>query len=117
MCYTVDVYACQGAGLSWDENISPPPYTEKVTGAFTAKNSGGNGSYPTFMLNPQYHLRIHPTRTGPRLASLPNLSGQKVKTVIVLKSERDIPVNLSLAWSQGGERIFVYVVRKLEGLR
>ncbi|KAM6502958.1 hypothetical protein JOM56_002935 [Amanita muscaria] len=105
--YTIDVYASQrGSSFSWDENVSSLPYKEKIQGAFTTKNSGGNGTYPTFMLNPQYHLRIHPPRTGSRLLSVPNPSRQKVKTSIVLKTERNIPVNISLAWSQG-ERLFV----------
>ncbi|KIL55881.1 hypothetical protein M378DRAFT_90149 [Amanita muscaria Koide BX008] len=105
--YTIDVYASQrGSSFSWDENVSSLLYKEKIQGAFTTKNSGGNGTYPTFMLNPQYHLRIHPPRTGSRLLSVPNPSRQKVKTSIVLKTERNIPVNISLAWSQG-ERLFV----------
>ncbi|KAF8627516.1 hypothetical protein AX15_004392 [Amanita polypyramis BW_CC] len=104
--YTIDVYGVQGIDLAWDENIPRPPYTEKVTGSFTAKNSGGNGIYPTFMLNPQYYLRLHPLRTGSALVSVPAVSRTKVKTVIALKSGRHVPVNVSVAWSQG-ERIYV----------
>ena len=106
--YTLDAYAAQGVDLAWDENVPQPPYTETVTGLFTTKNSGGNGTYPTFMLNPQYYLRLHPPRTGSTLVSVRAVSRAKVKTAIVLKSERCVPVNVSLAWSQG-ERIFVYV--------
>ncbi|KAF8637563.1 hypothetical protein AX17_002749 [Amanita inopinata Kibby_2008] len=95
--YTIDAYAGQGVVLTWDENISAPPYIEKVTGTFTSKNSGGNGTYPTFMLNPQYHLRIHP----PKGSASSSASRRKVRATIVLKSEREVPVNVALTWSQG----------------
>ncbi|KAF8328978.1 hypothetical protein F5887DRAFT_1082791 [Amanita rubescens] len=100
--YTIDVYAVQSVHLAWDEKVVQPPYTERVTGSFTTKNCGGNGMYPTFMLNPQYHLRLHPPKAKSTLTSA---SRVKVKTSMVLKTGRNVPVNVLVAWSQG-ERIY-----------
>ena len=102
--YTINVYAVQSVHLAWDEKVVQPPYTERVTGAFTTKNCGGNGMYPTFMLNPQYHLRLHPPKAKSKLAST-SASRVRVKTSMVLKTGRNVPVNVLVAWSQG-ERIY-----------
>lgn len=105
--YTLNVYAGQGVDLAWDEKVPVSPYTERLTGSFTTKNCGGNGTYPTYMLNPQYHLRLHPQKTRSTLSSF-SASRAKVKTSIVLKTGRSVPVNVLVAWSQG-ERIYTYV--------
>lgn len=112
--YTLNVYGGQGVDLAWDENVPEPPYTERVTGSFTTKNSGGNATYPTFMLNPQYHLRLHPPKTKLAMAST-SASRAKVKTSIVLKTGRSVPVNVLVAWSQG-ERIYTYVTWQCSSL-
>jgi len=69
----------------------------------TSKNAGGNCTYPSFMLNPQYHLRIAPPRD---VAS--TSAGTKAKIVLTMQTSRDIPVNIALVWSNG-ERIDEYV--------
>lgn len=102
--YTLNVYAGQGVNLAWDEKVPVSAYTERLTGSFTTKNCGGNGTYSTYMLNPQYHLQLHPQKTRSSLTS----SRAKVNTSIVLKTGRSVPVNVLVAWSQG-ERIYTYV--------
>ncbi|KAG5646200.1 hypothetical protein DXG03_004026 [Asterophora parasitica] len=94
--FTLTAYASSDFDLSWDETIPTPPYTKKIDGVLTSKNAGGNCMYPTFMQNPQYHLRVHPQRLA--------LQGGLVKSSVALtmQTSRDIPVNVSLAYSQGG---------------
>ncbi|PFH46869.1 hypothetical protein AMATHDRAFT_68923 [Amanita thiersii Skay4041] len=108
--YTIVAYAGYGVTLKWDENMVTPPYTEKVSGVLTSKNSGGNGTYPTFMSNPQYWLRIH----MPSSTSLsPSVDTRcRVRTSIVLKTAREVPVNVTLVWSQG-ERVYTLSEREL----
>ena len=109
--------------ISWDENVPDPPYTKKVNrfqiahfaagpplskfnqvdGRWTSKNAGGNCTFPTFMVNPQYHLRIHPPNS--RVGS--NASG-KARTTLSLQASKDVPVNVATVWSQG-QRIVEYV--------
>ncbi|KAK2467728.1 hypothetical protein APHAL10511_000023 [Amanita phalloides] len=108
--YTINAYAGEGIDLVWDESVPQPPYTESVTGSLTARNSGGNGTYPTFMLNPQYYLRLHPPNV--QISAPSAARAKKVRTTIVLKSERIIPVNVSMTWSQG-ERIHVLSQKEL----
>lgn len=49
------------------------------------------------MLNPQYLVRIPTTARG------------KVDLSLTVETEKDLPVNVLLAWSKG-ERIFEYVL-------
>ena len=82
-----------------------PPLTKynQVDGRWTSKNAGGNCTFPTFMVNPQYHLRIHPPKS--RVGS--NASG-KARTTLSLQASKDVPVNVAIVWSQG-QRIVEYV--------
>lgn len=75
----------------------------KVEGTLTDKNAGGNCTYPTFMVNPQYHLRIHPAaKTDTTRGS------KKSKTKVVLRTAKGVPVNVVVVWSKG-DRKFEYV--------
>ncbi|RDB24959.1 Calpain-like protease palB/RIM13 [Hypsizygus marmoreus] len=94
--FTVTAYAREGFTIAWDENVSTPPFTNQVEGVLTNKNAGGNCTYPTFMLNPQYHLQIH--TTPPRTSQMKT----KAKVTLTMQTGRDIPVNISVAYSQGG---------------
>ena len=62
-----------------------------------AKNSGGNANYPTFMINPQYHMKLYPLKRGDARA--------KSSVSISLQTPREVPVNVAVAWSQG-ERVY-----------
>ncbi|KAJ7655627.1 hypothetical protein DFH06DRAFT_480739 [Mycena polygramma] len=97
--FTLSVYAPATAKIAWDESVPKPPFTQKVDGTLTSKNAGGNSAHPTFMVNPQYHLRIHP----PKHATTP--AARKAEVLLTMQIGRDVPVNIAVAWSQGG-RIF-----------
>jgi len=71
----------------------------KVEGLLTSKNAGGNCTYPTFMVNPQYRLIIHPFPSRPGLQV--NGSSSKAKLTLTLQTNKDIPVNVAVVWSQG----------------
>ncbi|KAF5355191.1 hypothetical protein D9756_005675 [Leucocoprinus leucothites] len=94
--FTVSVFSRVNVKVAWDESASPPPYSTRVEGVLTSKNSGGNCTYPSFMVNPQYHLRIHPsTKAG---------GTKKSKTKVVLRALRDVPVNVVVVWSKGDRK-------------
>ncbi|KAJ6491676.1 hypothetical protein C8R47DRAFT_976286 [Mycena vitilis] len=97
--FTLSVYAPATAKIAWDEIAPRPPFTQKVDGTLTSKNAGGNSAHPTFMVNPQYHLRIHP----PKHATTP--AARKAEVSLTMQTGRDVPANIAVAWSQGG-RIF-----------
>ena len=69
----------------------------QVAGALTNKNAGGNCTHPTFMLNPQYHLKIHPDASGKQ-------TPQKASVRLRLKGARETALNVTVAWSPG-ERV------------
>ncbi|KAH9889397.1 hypothetical protein C8Q73DRAFT_653542, partial [Cubamyces lactineus] len=94
--FTLTAYS--NVKLSWMHSLANPPYAKEIEGAFTHKSAGGNHTYPTYYLNPQYFLRVHPrtTQRGSRDA--------KADLFISLSGDRQIPMNVTLAWSQG-ERI------------
>jgi calpain-7 len=95
--FTLSVYA-PDARLAWIQQAERPPYTTRVDGTLTSKNSGGNARYPSFMLNPQYSLRIKPTRRE-----------QTALVTLLMQTTREVPVNIAVVWSQG-ERIFEYAL-------
>lgn len=72
--------------------------TFQVEGSLTSKNSGGNSTYPSFMNNPQYHLRL-------RQADLP---AGKADVRLVVEGPRDVPLNVLLVRSPSGERVTKY---------
>jgi hypothetical protein len=71
---------------------------KQVTGSFTSKTAGGNCTYPSFMINPQYRLCLHPT----------NLKSERAKLALTLQVGKDVPVNVAMVWSQG-QRISEWV--------
>ncbi|KAJ6497495.1 hypothetical protein C8R45DRAFT_1093864 [Mycena sanguinolenta] len=97
--FTLSVYGPATANLAWDESVPTPPFTSKVEGTLTSKNAGGNSTHPTFMVNPQYHLRIHPPKHSISSAA------RKADVSLAMQVGREVPVNITVAWSQGG-RIF-----------
>jgi calpain-7 len=116
--FTVTVYSpCE---MSWNETISKILYSDTVSpfgqnllpslttllqvyGALTSKNGGGNCSYPTFMMNPQYRFCIHPEKRK-QSRSDGTRSYSKAQVVLVVQGSKDIPYNIMVVWSQG-ERV------------
>jgi calpain-7 len=115
--FSVSVFSSGNVKVAWDESVNPPPYSTRVrtlileplhqrlangmmqtAGTLTSQNSGGNCSYPTFMNNPQYHLRIHPS-TKPSGGT-----SKKSATKIVLRALKDVPVNVVAIWSKGDRK-------------
>ncbi|KAL0955704.1 hypothetical protein HGRIS_001924 [Hohenbuehelia grisea] len=93
--FTITAYA-NSERLSWIQNPVHLPFPYRKEGQWTSKNAGGNCNHPTFMLNPQYHLTIHPPKVP--------TSGGKANIVLLMQSSKDIPINMTVVWSQG-ERI------------
>ena len=112
--FTISAYA--SSPISWVPLRTDMLYIEKVmrfccsfailcstakcvqmTGALTTKTAGGNPSLPTFMNNPQYHLRIHPDKSSQKTDS----STRKSQVSVVLSGDRRLPFNVSVLWSEG----------------
>ncbi|KAH7907349.1 hypothetical protein BJ138DRAFT_1160375 [Hygrophoropsis aurantiaca] len=93
VCFTVTAYSPRA--ISWDTTLRPPAYTSKVDGILTSKNAGGNCTNPTYMVNPQYHLRIHADKQDAQRA------GTQAGVVLVAKGPRDMPLNITVVWSSG----------------
>lgn len=111
--FTITVYS--HATMSWIEDAAKTLHVKqvshhhfawntthvlKIDGAFTSKTAGGSHGCPTFLDNPQYHLRIYP----PSQASSPESVRVKAHTTFVVQGPRELPMNASLVWSQG-ERV------------
>ncbi|KAJ7725649.1 hypothetical protein DFH07DRAFT_758588, partial [Mycena maculata] len=96
--FSLSVYAPSTTSITWDESVPAPPFTSKIEGTLTSKNAGGNNTHPSFMVNPQYHLRIHPPKQA-------NLSTRKANVSLTMQMGRDVAVNVAVAWTQGG-RVF-----------
>ena len=94
--FTVTAYS--RLTMRWDETPRKLPFDLKLSGALMAKTSGGNHTLSTYMLNPQYRLRVLPTTTQ---------QGPSAKTWIdvALHAPRDVPVNATAIWGRG-ERVF-----------
>jgi len=67
---------------------------------FTSKNAGGNYTNPSYMRNPQYHLRINSEERGQVVGR-----GAKARVVLVGQTSKDAPLNVSVVWSDGS-RVF-----------
>ncbi|KAK0183648.1 hypothetical protein F5146DRAFT_1085661 [Armillaria mellea] len=93
--FTLTVYARSAVTISWDTNVPIPPFTAEIDSSFTQKNAGGNSTFPTYMVNPQYHLQIHP------MAQIRS----KSKVDLIMHTAKDLPVNITVVWSQG-HRVF-----------
>jgi len=72
----------------------------QVDGTFTSKNAGGNYTNPSYMRNPQYHLRINPEERRQVVGR-----GTKARVVLVAQTNKDAPLNISVVWSDGS-RVF-----------
>jgi calpain-7 len=93
--FTVTAYS--GLTMRWDETIRTLPFDLKISGALTAKTSGGNYTLATYMINPQYRLRVPTTtQSGPPA---------RTRVEVLLHAPRDLPVNAMVTWG-GGERVF-----------
>lgn len=75
-----------------------------MDGTLTNKNAGGNCTHPTYMVNPQYHLRIHSASADRR-----SPTNTKSQVTLIAHSARDISLNITAVWSQG-ERITEYTI-------
>ncbi|SJK98157.1 uncharacterized protein ARMOST_01418 [Armillaria ostoyae] len=93
--FTLTVYARSAVTISWDTNVPIPPFTTEIDSSFTQKNAGGNSTFPTYMVNPQYHLQIHP------MAHIRS----KSKVNLTMHTAKDLPANITVVWSQG-HRVF-----------
>ncbi|KAF8589518.1 cysteine proteinase [Ramaria rubella] len=71
-------------------------HSETVTGSLTSRSSGGNHTYPTFMTNPQYRLRLRPD-------ALEQGNSNNVRTsfCFAAKGPKDLPLNVKIIWSNG----------------
>ena len=81
----------------WDQRFV---LVNQVDGTFTSKNAGGNHANPSYMRNPQYHLRINPQEGGQAVGR-----GSKARVVLVAQTNRNAPLNISVVWSDGS-RVF-----------
>ncbi|KAJ3709385.1 hypothetical protein C8R42DRAFT_693068 [Lentinula raphanica] len=91
--FDVTIYAPKHLNITWEKEIPKFPFTRTIEDNLTSKNSGGNHTYPTFMINPQYHLRIHPSKQAqPRIAK---------RTTLIVETSKDLPVQVMVCWSQG----------------
>ncbi|TBU43387.1 hypothetical protein BD309DRAFT_991045 [Dichomitus squalens] len=93
--FTLTVYSHRNA--SWATTPNKLIYSQDVEAAFTQKTAGGNHTHSSYYLNPQYHLRVHPRVDGASRASRDAKSAISVS----VSTDRQIPVNIMLAWSQG----------------
>ncbi|KIK77356.1 hypothetical protein PAXRUDRAFT_835008, partial [Paxillus rubicundulus Ve08.2h10] len=135
------VNVCCGAGVTvrWDEDAGIGDsvegvggakggrFTVKAEGTLNSKNAGGNHTYPTYMLNPQWHLRIHGHSggsTGRGVASTSHAKGplkihvggskvmgeagraerEKASVILSAHGPREVPLNVTGIWSSG-ERV------------
>jgi len=96
--FTVTAYS--DLGIHWDGPLRVLPFDHRISGALTSKTSGGNYTLPTYMINPQYRLRVPATsQDGP--------SG-KTRVEAALHAPRDVPINVVVTWGRG-ERVFEWV--------
>ncbi|EJF55966.1 hypothetical protein DICSQDRAFT_175357 [Dichomitus squalens LYAD-421 SS1] len=93
--FTLTVYSHRNA--SWVTTPNKFIYSQDVEAAFTQKTAGGNDIYSSYYLNPQYHLRVHPRVDRASRAS----RDAKSAISVFVSTDRQIPVNIMPAWSQG----------------
>ena len=93
--FTVTAYS--GFGMRWDGPLRVLPFDLRISGALTTKTSGGNYTLPTYMINPQYRLRVPgTTQDGP---------SAKTRVEVSLHAPRDVPINAIITWGRG-QRVF-----------
>lgn len=76
--------------LSLTELRTRLPFSESISGSWTARTAGGNATYGTFMNNPQYSLTV------------PAGVGEVGVQVVLETSDRKVPVQVLLAYPGGG---------------
>ncbi|KAF5383408.1 hypothetical protein D9757_006162 [Collybiopsis confluens] len=84
--FDLTIYVSRHLKLAWEKDVVKFPFSEPLEGTLTNKNSGGNHTHPTFLLNPQYHLRVGP----PKQSS----SRTKERTIFVVETNKDLPIQL-----------------------
>jgi len=91
--FTVSVFHASPIQATWEKTplFSSSSRVIKLQGTFTHKNSGGNPTYPSFRVNPQYHLHIPP-------------STHKSNMKLVLVAPKEVPVNIVVLWSKGDRK-------------
>ncbi|KAJ3855102.1 hypothetical protein EV368DRAFT_35427, partial [Lentinula lateritia] len=94
--FDVTIFAPKHFRLNWEKDTPKFPFSKTLEDIWTSKNSGGNNTYPTFMINPQYHLRICPSKQDKVAAR---------RTIVVVETNKDLPVQVMICWSQG-QRLF-----------
>ena len=93
--FTLTAYS--GFGMRWDGPPRALPFDLRISGALTTKTSGGNYTLSTYMINPQYRLRVPgTTQDGP---------STKTRVEILLHAPRDVPINAIITWGRG-QRVF-----------
>lgn len=93
--FTVTAYS--GLSMRWDGPVRALPFDHRISGTLTSKTSGGNYTLPTYMINPQYCLRVPATTQDGR-------SG-KTRVKVSLHAPRDLPINVVVTWGRG-KRVF-----------
>ncbi|KAL5521398.1 hypothetical protein ACEPAG_9324 [Sanghuangporus baumii] len=104
--FSVRVY-CDSAELAWIDHPRKTAYERLIEGTFSSRNSGGNSTYPTFMNNPQYWLRLHPEDIADQAGSVEKMRKGTVR--LTVEGQRDVPLNVMLIWrsaEQSRERVF-----------
>ncbi|KAJ4483777.1 hypothetical protein J3R30DRAFT_3284463 [Lentinula aciculospora] len=94
--FDVTIYAPKQVRLTWVKDIPKFPFTKTLEDTLISQNSGGNHTYPTFMINPQYHLRLYPSNQD-------KMSTAK-RTTLIVEINKDVPIQVMICWSQG-ERV------------
>ncbi|KAH6910301.1 hypothetical protein BKA70DRAFT_1272694 [Coprinopsis sp. MPI-PUGE-AT-0042] len=97
--FTLSVYSRRNVEIAWDEKVSSPTYVSKVEGSFTLRTAGGNHTNPSFMVNPQYRLVVHPPKNAART---PNASSGQM--MFTLQSSKDMPVNAAIVRSKSEDK-------------
>ncbi|KAF8841696.1 cysteine proteinase [Paxillus ammoniavirescens] len=94
------VNVCCGAGVKvrWDEDAGIGDSIGGAEGTLNSKNAGGNHTHPTYMLNPQWHLRIHD------LGEMGRAEREKASVILSAHGPREVPLNVTGVWSSG-ERV------------
>ncbi|KAK7052803.1 cysteine protease [Paramarasmius palmivorus] len=94
VAYTATVYAGADAEIAWEQQPQGVVYRERLTGSLTTKNAGGNSTYPSFMINPQYHLHIRPPDNVVARSS-------KAHVTVTMEGNKELPMHIMIVWSQG----------------
>ncbi|KAG7091220.1 hypothetical protein E1B28_010271 [Marasmius oreades] len=90
--YTISVYAKSHLKLTWGKRPETTMFVETIPGSFNNRTAGGNPTYPSFMFNPQYHLRLSPERASVRT---------KGRVMLTVEGSKDLPMQIMVVWSQG----------------